>query len=149
MAEEDTDYEVGQDNVQIFGLDVHNPVFAISGLTIVAFVFLGFVLIVIGITRQWVWIANFWFRAIHLVLIVSIALKAWLGMLCPLTLWESRLRAAAGGSGYPSTFIHYWLQRVIYYDYPLWVFAFMYSVFTIMVLITWIIKPPKWPRMTR
>ncbi len=39
MAEEDTDYEVGQDNVQIFGLDVHNPVFAISGLTIVAFVF--------------------------------------------------------------------------------------------------------------
>ncbi len=43
MAEEDTDYEVGQDNVQIFGLDVHNPVFAISGLTIVAFVFFSLV----------------------------------------------------------------------------------------------------------
>ena len=40
----DTDYEVGQDNVEMsvgpFGLDIHNPVFAISGLTIVAFVFL-------------------------------------------------------------------------------------------------------------
>lgn len=36
---EDTDYEVGQDNVQLFGLDIHNPVFAISGLTILAFVF--------------------------------------------------------------------------------------------------------------
>ncbi|KGF66738.1 BCCT transporter [Hoeflea sp. BAL378] len=40
----DTDYEVGQDNVSMsvgpFGLDIHNPVFAISGLTIVAFVFL-------------------------------------------------------------------------------------------------------------
>ena len=35
----DTDYEVGQDNVQIFGLDIHNPVFAVSGLTILAFVF--------------------------------------------------------------------------------------------------------------
>lgn len=37
--ETDTDYEVGQDNVQLFGLDVHNPVFMVSGLTIVAFVF--------------------------------------------------------------------------------------------------------------
>jgi len=43
MAEEDTDYEVGQDNVQVFGLDIHNPVFAISGLTIVAFVFFSLV----------------------------------------------------------------------------------------------------------
>jgi betaine/carnitine transporter, BCCT family len=32
------DYEVGQDNVQIFGLDIHNPVFVISGVTIVLFV---------------------------------------------------------------------------------------------------------------
>jgi BCCT family betaine/carnitine transporter len=40
----ETDYEIGQDNLtpQIgpFGLDIHNPVFVISGLTIVAFVFL-------------------------------------------------------------------------------------------------------------
>ncbi|MDG4720693.1 MULTISPECIES: BCCT family transporter [Thalassospira] len=40
----ETDYEIGQDNIQTeigpFGLDVHNPVFLISGLSIVAFVFL-------------------------------------------------------------------------------------------------------------
>jgi betaine/carnitine transporter, BCCT family len=35
---EETDYEIGQDNVQMFGLDFHDPVFLISGLTIVAFV---------------------------------------------------------------------------------------------------------------
>ncbi|MGY6703127.1 BCCT family transporter [Roseinatronobacter sp.] len=38
----DTDYEVGQDNITPkigpFGLDIHNPVFAISGLVVVAFV---------------------------------------------------------------------------------------------------------------
>ncbi|MBE1282161.1 MAG: BCCT family transporter [Rhodobacteraceae bacterium] len=39
----EADYEVGQDNVQILGLDVHNPVFAVSGLTIVAFVFFSLV----------------------------------------------------------------------------------------------------------
>ncbi|MBO9472805.1 BCCT family transporter [Shimia sp. R10_1] len=43
MSEQETDYEVGQDNVQIMGLDVHNPVFAVSGLTIVAFVFFSLV----------------------------------------------------------------------------------------------------------
>ncbi len=36
----ETDYEIGQDNVRPFGLDIHNPVFLISGLTVVAFVIL-------------------------------------------------------------------------------------------------------------
>jgi len=39
----DTDYQIGQDNIETqigpFGLDIHNPVFAISGLAIIAFVF--------------------------------------------------------------------------------------------------------------
>jgi len=33
-----TDYEIGQDNITPFGLDIHNPVFVISGLSVVAFV---------------------------------------------------------------------------------------------------------------
>ncbi len=40
----DTDYEIGQDNITPkigpFGLDIHNPVFAISGIVVVAFVIL-------------------------------------------------------------------------------------------------------------
>ncbi len=39
----ETDYEIGQDNIETsvgpFGLDIHNPVFLISGLSIMAFVF--------------------------------------------------------------------------------------------------------------
>jgi len=39
----DTEYEIGQDNIETqigpFGLDIHNPVFLISGLAIIAFVF--------------------------------------------------------------------------------------------------------------
>ncbi|MEZ5657279.1 MAG: BCCT family transporter [Burkholderiaceae bacterium] len=37
---EDIDYEVGQDNIQVIGLDIHNPVFIISALLIVLFVVL-------------------------------------------------------------------------------------------------------------
>ena len=33
-----TDYEAGQDNVRLWGLDLHNPVFFVSSLVIVAFV---------------------------------------------------------------------------------------------------------------
>ena len=43
-----TDYEIGQNNVEgavgPFGFDIHNPVFMISGLTIIAFVFYTLVL---------------------------------------------------------------------------------------------------------
>ena len=39
----DTDYNIGQDNLEgsvgPFGFDIHNPVFLISGLAVVAFVF--------------------------------------------------------------------------------------------------------------
>ena len=34
----ETDYELGQDNITPFGLDIHNPVFVISALSIIAFV---------------------------------------------------------------------------------------------------------------
>ncbi len=34
----DTDFEIGQDNITPFGLDVHNPVFLVSGLSVIAFV---------------------------------------------------------------------------------------------------------------
>ncbi len=40
-SEFDVDYELGQDNVRPFGLDIHNPVFVISSLVIIAFVLLA------------------------------------------------------------------------------------------------------------
>ena len=40
VVQTQTDYEIGQDNVRILGLDLHNPVFFISAVVIVAFVIL-------------------------------------------------------------------------------------------------------------
>ena len=37
-CDDDNEYEIGQDNVQIMGLDVHNPVFGISAFLIIMFV---------------------------------------------------------------------------------------------------------------
>jgi len=66
----DTSYQVGQDNIRPkigpFGLDIHNPVFVISGLTIVAFVFLTLafqndVEPIFNGLRQWLTAALDWF----------------------------------------------------------------------------------------
>lgn len=38
MQETKSNYKLGQDNITPFGLDIHNPVFLISGISVVAFV---------------------------------------------------------------------------------------------------------------
>jgi BCCT family betaine/carnitine transporter len=66
----DTDYEIGQDNLEgslgPFGFDVHNPVFMISGLSIVAFVFYALVFqeqaaSAFGAMRPWLTSTFDWF----------------------------------------------------------------------------------------
>ncbi|MCA8883762.1 MAG: BCCT family transporter [Rhodobacteraceae bacterium] len=66
----DTEYTVGQDNIETsigpFGMDIHNPVFMISGLSIVAFVFYALALpeqaeAVFGALRPWLTSTFDWF----------------------------------------------------------------------------------------
>ena len=65
-----TDYEIGQDNIEAqvgpFGLDIHNPVFLISGLSIVLFVFYALVFqeqaaSAFGALRPWLTSTFDWF----------------------------------------------------------------------------------------
>ena len=112
----------------------------------VGFVVFGLVLIAAGLALGWPFAANFWFRLAHLLAIALVVVQAWLGQICPLTTWESRLRQAAGDSPYPGSFIQYWLQRWIFYDFEPWIFTAAYTVFGLAVLSTWILKPPRRPR---
>jgi hypothetical protein len=109
----------------------------------IAFVVAGFILTAIGMFRQWKWIRNVPFRVLHLGAIGIVVAEAWLGVICPLTAWESELREAAGGTGYSEPFVAHWLQRLIYYDFPPWVFTLAYTVFGAMVALTWILAPPR------
>jgi len=48
------------------------------------------------------------------------------------------LREQAGGSGtYEVSFIQYWLQQFLYYDFPLWMFAIAYTLFGMAVAAAW------------
>ena len=112
-------------------------------MLVVAFVIGGQLLILIGWWRGWSWITNLWFRTIHLATIVVVALQAWLGRLCPLTIWEQQLRRAAGRTYHEHSFIEYWLGRVLYLDLPWWGFVAGYSAFAMLVLWTWWRMPPE------
>ena len=116
---------------------------------IVAFVVLGMVLILLGGWRGWPWVRGFQWRLAHLLLMTFVALQAWLGELCPLTVWEHALRRRAGQATYGESFIEYWLSRLIFFEAPWWAFVAAYTGFAALVLVAWFTVPPRRPRKGR
>ncbi|MBC7728486.1 MAG: DUF2784 domain-containing protein [Microbacteriaceae bacterium] len=114
---------------------------------VVLFVVGGLVIIVAGNLRGWSWVNRLGFRLLHLAAIAYVAAQAWLGLDCPLTTLEMALRARAGLATHGATFIGYWLQQLLYYDAPPWVFTLVYSLFALAVAATWWRYPPR--RQTR
>ncbi len=114
-------------------------------LVIIAFVIFGLALVIAGKIFRWLWVRNFWFRIVHILAIGVVVAQAWLDKLCPLTIWESKLREAAGGVFYSGTFIQHWAHKLIYYDIPLEVFALIYTGFGLLVLAALILSPPRLP----
>ncbi len=94
------------DGMQMFLADL----ILITHALFVSFVILGLVAVLPGWYWGWKWIRNWWFRAAHLLAIGIVLAESWVGLVCPLTEWESRARLAAGGSGYSISFIQYWLH---------------------------------------
>jgi hypothetical protein len=52
------------------------------------------------------------------------------------------LRAQARSTTYSGGFIEHWLQRVLYYDVPGWVFTLVYTLFALIVAAAWWYFPP-------
>lgn len=113
----------------------------------VLFVLGGQVLILIGWLRRWKWVRHVAFRITHLLAIGYVILESWFGIACPLTLIEIHFRQLAGVAGYETSFIAYWLNRLLFYNAPGWVFTTAYSLFGLVVLVSFIAYPPQ--RKTR
>lgn len=113
---------------------------------IVAFAVLGQLLFTVGGLRGWAWVRVMWVRLAHLALIAFVVLQSWLGQICPLTVWEQSLRLKAGQGGYTGSFIEHWLSRLIFFNAPAWAFISAYTVFGMLVLLSWWWWPPHWKR---
>lgn len=110
----------------------------------VGFVIVGLVLVFVGGFRGWSWVRNRTFRIAHLVAIGIVVLQSWFGIICPLTTIEMALRARAGDATYTGSFIAHWLESLLYYQAPAWVFAVCYTGFGAMVVASWFwVRPRK------
>lgn len=114
-------------------------------LAFVVFVVLGLALIVAGGAAGWRWVRGRGFRFAHVGAIGVVVAQAWLGAACPLTRLEMWLRLQAGrGTGvYEGSFVQYWLQRLLYYEAPSWVFVSVYTLFGLLVMVAWWRYPPR------
>lgn len=110
---------------------------------IVAFVVLATCAVLVGGPLRWRWVRIRWLRIAHVALLVFIAVQAWLGRLCPLTVWEQALRAHAGDATHGGSFVAHWLSRLIFVDLPWWTFVVAYSVLAMLVVGCWRWFPPR------
>jgi hypothetical protein len=62
----------------------------------VAFVVVGLALVLLGGPLGWAFVRSPKFRLTHLAAIGIVAAEGLAGVVCPLTVWEARLRIAAG-----------------------------------------------------
>jgi len=109
----------------------------------VAFVLVGLALIFVGNALTWSWVRNPWFRIAHLAAIGVVVIQSWLGVICPFTTWEMALRSRAGDTVYSGTFISHWLETILYYQAPAWVFVVCYTAFGAVVVASWFWVRPR------
>ena len=120
-------------------------VIGVTHALFVLFVVGGQGLILAGWGLGWDWTRNRAFRYGHLGAIGFVVLQQWLGQWCPLTLWESELRRKAGAEGYERGFIEHWLNALLYYSAPTWVFTAVYTAFAALVVATFVYYRPGSP----
>lgn len=115
-------------------------------LVVIAFNVLGLIAIPLGAARHWAWVRVRWWRALHLVSWAVVALQAALGRACFLTVWQD----AATGAAASQPLIMRWVNSLIYWPLPIWVFGAIYIVlFGAVIWLWWKVPPRRAPAYRR
>jgi Protein of Unknown function (DUF2784) len=111
---------------------------------IIFFNVFGLVAVPIGAACGWQFVRIRWWRILHILLLAAVAAQALLGQACVLTLWQA---AFAGASADRTPLIARWVDRIIYWPLPIWVFAVLYvAVFGYALALFWVVPPRLPPR---
>jgi hypothetical protein len=104
----------------------------------------GELAILAGWAFRWQWVRNLTFRVTHVLLVVFVAVTSLLGMLCPLTTFEYRLRVMAGQrTDGDISFVARLVRAIIFYEAPAWAFIAAYVAFALLVVVTMICVRPE------
>ena len=108
-------------------------------VAIILFNLFGLIVVPLGALCRWRFVRVRWWRVLHLILLGTVALQAVAGRACILTLWQA---AVAGGAASPTPLIMGWVNRMIYWPLPIWVFAALYLlVFGYALALLWLVPP--------
>lgn len=117
-------------------------------LGVIAFNVFGLVAVPVGAWLGWAWVRGFWWRLAHLAILAVVALQALLDRICFLTIWQSDLLREAGESAVSRPLIARWIDRMIYWPLPLWVFVVFYILVWLYALALWWLVPPQRRRLS-
>ena len=112
-------------------------------LLVIAFNVLGLTAIPLGAALNWRWVRIRWWRLLHIASWAVVALQAVLGRACFLTLWQDSL---TGGGPEPPLIMRF-VNSLIYWPLPIWVFSAIYlALFVTVIALWWLVRPA--PRLT-
>ena len=106
--------------------------------TIIAFNVAGLVVIPLGGILGWRVVRVAWLRLLHLGLLAIVAGQALAGRACILTIWQNEL---TGGNPAPEPMIMRWVDGLIYWNLPIYVFAVLYSAVFLYVVALCLLVP--------
>lgn len=107
-------------------------------LAVIAFNLFGLVVIPLGAWRGWIWVRVRWWRLLHLAALAVVAFQAVLGRACFLTIWQDALT----GGGRADPLIMRWVNSLIFWPLPMWMFTAGYlAIFAYALLLWWRIRP--------
>ena len=108
-------------------------------IAVILFNVFGLVAVPVGALCNWRFVHIRWWRVLHVLSLATVAVQALVGRACFLTVWQDELSALQQ----PSTpLILGWINQVIYWQLPIWVFAGLYLlVFIYAVALLWLVPP--------
>ncbi|MFG0315922.1 MAG: DUF2784 domain-containing protein [Planctomycetota bacterium JB042] len=115
-------------------------------LAYVAFVVLLVPLVLIGRWAGWTWVRNPWLRIVHLLMMAVVATEAVCGVECPLTTWEHELKEEAGiFHDEDRSFVGRWANEILFVDVGEGAMTVIYLLFTLLIVATLVLVPPRRP----
>ncbi|PKK98030.1 MAG: hypothetical protein CVV57_09430 [Tenericutes bacterium HGW-Tenericutes-2] len=117
-------------------------VVALLHLLYVLFVFLGLFYIYIGFMFKIKLIRNVYFRVIHLIAMIVVAIQQYFLVNCPLTVLEKKLLTMAGKPTYSGAFVANMMNKYSI-NIPTDYYLYLYVSLSLLFIASFILIPPK------
>jgi hypothetical protein len=111
-------------------------------LAVINFNLFGLVAVPIGAKLGWRFVRVRWWRILHIGSMAVVAVQAIAGRACFLTILQEGL---AGGGAQPPPLIMAFVNRLVFWPLPLWVFTVIYVLACLYTLALWRLVPPDIP----